>query len=77
MYDALTLRSESGDERDIFFDISAFFGQDRGRARERSGGAPCPYCGAPLRTERARQCVKCGMDWHDPANVFRRGQPEP
>jgi hypothetical protein len=29
-------------------------------------GAPCPYCGAQLRTQRAKQCRFCGMDWHDP-----------
>lgn len=26
---------------------------------------PCPYCGAVLRTIKAKQCRKCGMDWHD------------
>jgi hypothetical protein len=25
---------------------------------------PCPYCGKPLRTSRARQCFECGTDWH-------------
>ncbi len=34
---------------------------------------PCPHCGNPLRTPRARQCLTCGMDWHDPENVVRRG----
>lgn len=33
----------------------------------------CPYCRARLRTARARQCFRCGMDWHDPANIVRRG----
>lgn len=27
-------------------------------------GPPCPRCGKPLRTEHARQCFKCGADWH-------------
>jgi hypothetical protein len=27
--------------------------------------APCPYCGAPLRTKRAKQCRHCKRDWHD------------
>ena len=35
--------------------------------------APCPYCGAPLRTAIARQCRFCKMDWHDPQNIHRRG----
>ena len=25
---------------------------------------PCPYCGQPLRTARARQCRFCLRDWH-------------
>jgi hypothetical protein len=29
---------------------------------------PCPYCGGPLVTPRARQCGSCKMDWHDPAH---------
>jgi hypothetical protein len=32
---------------------------------------PCPYCGERLRTILAKQCRKCGMDWHDPDNVIR------
>ncbi len=28
---------------------------------------PCPHCGRPLFTERSRQCLQCGWDWHDPA----------
>jgi hypothetical protein len=36
---------------------------------------PCPYCGEELRTPRAKQCVCCGMDWHDPDNV-RRLEPK-
>jgi hypothetical protein len=34
---------------------------------------PCPYCGAQLLSGKAKQCLKCGMDWHDVANVVRRG----
>jgi hypothetical protein len=30
---------------------------------------PCPYCGAPLRTQLAKQCRKCRKDWHDPENI--------
>ena len=26
--------------------------------------AVCPKCGALLRTENAKQCLKCGADWH-------------
>lgn len=29
-------------------------------------GLPCPYCGAPLRTPKAQQCLSCGADWHEP-----------
>ena len=35
--------------------------------------APCPYCGKPLMTARARQCRYCLMDWHDPNNVKKLG----
>jgi hypothetical protein len=38
---------------------------------------PCPYCEQPLKTSVARQCLSCGMDWHDPANVIRLGSAEP
>ena len=31
--------------------------------------SPCPYCGKPLATDKAKQCFECGMDWHDPQNV--------
>lgn len=44
-----------------------------GRAGE---AAPCPYCGAPLATSRAKQCFVCGTDWHDPQNVVCRKNPE-
>ncbi len=64
------LRTEAGDERQVFFDISSFFA----RERKRSSAKPCPYCGAELRTEKAMQCFSCGMDWRDPSNVVRRGR---
>ena len=33
-------------------------------------GPPCPYCGKPLRTKKAQQCLECGADWHgQPAKV--------
>jgi hypothetical protein len=28
---------------------------------------PCPYCAEPLPTEKSKQCLRCGWDWHDPA----------
>ncbi|HVJ83500.1 MAG TPA: hypothetical protein VNC50_20710 [Planctomycetia bacterium] len=31
----------------------------------------CPYCGKPLRTGKAKQCLECGTDWHDPDNLVR------
>jgi hypothetical protein len=44
--------------------------------RRKNTGAPCPYCGEPLRTAFAKQCRHCGVDWHDPENVMRRkGSP--
>jgi hypothetical protein len=38
---------------------------------EKPPGPPCPYCGAALRTARAKQCRACGTSWHDPENVIR------
>ena len=72
--DALTVRAETGEEREIYFDISSFFGLERAR---RSSATPCPYCGEPLRTARAKQCFICGMDWRDPINVICRGRTKP
>jgi len=40
----------------------------------RRSDEPCPFCGEPLRTPRARQCGYCRMDWHDPGNVFSRSE---
>jgi hypothetical protein len=70
-YDVLTLRAQSGADRDVYFDISQFFGQEKGRMT----GPPCPYCGGQLRTAKAKQCRECGMDWHDPANVVCTKRP--
>jgi hypothetical protein len=39
---------------------------------ERANGAPCPSCGELLRTAHAKQCRRCGMDWHDPTNMVNR-----
>lgn len=25
---------------------------------------PCPHCGAPLASDKAKQCFSCGVDWH-------------
>jgi hypothetical protein len=40
--------------------------QHSGRADVVGTTAPCPYCGQPLKTARAKQCPHCFMDWHDP-----------
>ena len=45
----------------------------KGRAQTRPPGTTCSHCGGRLRTPQAKQCLECGMDWHDPHNVHRRG----
>jgi hypothetical protein len=60
-FDVLTCRNQRGEERTIYFDISAFYGQ-----RKSKTGSPCPHCGAPLRTDKAKQCFECGANWRDP-----------
>ena len=27
-------------------------------------GPPCPHCDKNIRTDRAKQCLHCGADWH-------------
>jgi hypothetical protein len=36
-------------------------------------GPPCVYCGEPLASPEAKQCLECGMDWHDPDNIRKLG----
>lgn len=36
--------------------------------------ARCPYCNEVLNTNLAKQCFKCGMDWHDPLAPRRLGR---
>jgi hypothetical protein len=66
-FDVVTWQNGRGEERTVYFDISAFYGKPKSAA-----GPPCPYCGAPLRTDKAKQCFECGTNWRDPANVIRR-----
>jgi hypothetical protein len=69
-FDVLSIRSELGEERQVFFDVSSFFGRQAGG---RASVTPCPYCGSALRTDLAKQCFTCGTDWRDATNVVRRG----
>jgi hypothetical protein len=44
----------------------------------RSGIKPlCPWCGHPLPSALAKQCLSCGMDWHDADHVCRGSEPGP
>ena len=47
--------------------------QHKGRTKAREPGTICSYCGGRLRSPRAKQCLECGMDWHDVANPRRLG----
>ena len=44
----------------VYFDISSFHGPKSERPT-----APCPFCGQPLRTAKAKQCRHCKRQWHD------------
>jgi hypothetical protein len=57
--DVLVVMAESTITR-VYFDISSFFG----RSKEDRPTAPCPHCGRPLRTPRAKQCRHCRSEWH-------------
>jgi hypothetical protein len=35
-----------------------------GEAQPRYSGPPCPHCGKPLASDRAKQCLHCHTDWH-------------
>lgn len=37
---------------------------------------PCPYCGKPLRSPLAEQCVECGVDWHKRPNQSAPAAPQ-
>ena len=65
--DVLTWRNNRAEQRTVYFDISGFYGKPKTAA-----GPPCPYCGASLRTDKAKQCFECGMDSRDPAKVVCR-----
>jgi hypothetical protein len=55
--DIFLLVSPAGEHIEIAFDISSFYG------RKKVPGPPCPYCGEPLRTARAKQCRHCRRSW--------------
>jgi hypothetical protein len=68
-YDVLKLQSPNGETRDVYFDISACVKKYHGPPTP-----PCPYCGAPLVTDKAKQCRRCFADFHDPDHVvYRKG----
>jgi hypothetical protein len=40
-----------------------------GEIRMQRIATPCPHCGHPLRTDKAKQCFHCGSDWHQATNL--------
>jgi hypothetical protein len=44
---------------------------DGGQSKTHRTQMPCPHCGQPLRTEKARQCFNCGSDWHEASRFAR------
>jgi hypothetical protein len=55
--DVLTIDVD-GTRLRVYFDISSFYGAKRPTA-------PCPFCGEPMRTTRAKQCRHCKRQWHE------------
>ena len=67
LLDVLTVESEGRDSHEVYFDVSSCF-------VGRRPTPPCPYCGEPLVTAKAKQCRHCFADFHDPAHViYRKG----
>jgi TIR domain len=40
-----------------------------GVPRQQPSTTPCPFCGQPLRTSKARQCPWCHRSWHNPPDA--------
>jgi hypothetical protein len=36
------------------------------RRKKKGIGSRCPHCGRQLATDQAKQCFRCGIDWHNP-----------